>query len=600
MPFESIKEDKLDCKLANKELIKPCKLNSIILITSANRIEDLDLISNSINIHFNYIIVCFNEANQMIDYNKYKTLIIILMETFDKCVNLSMNMGFKQQSFIISRFISNFEFWNYKTFSFEKLTSEESVQHLNFKDNLYLIRKTVANGIRQLKFILNNKRISLCNIYESKNEDKICNPIIESINNLNWHSNDLVHEYCQNLDVKTVWIPDYHDGPRVDISSTLIHLGQKPILAGHKLTRSPYPETLKLSKITTKLSSLILQHTQIHLNELGEKLTKENYEYYKNNEEFNQVDAVICSFPSSMCEGFMPLNQTLIFNPAKMYNLVRSTTKKHWLKLNENLNILNSKSKLIVSATSKYDEEYQFHFTGFKGFRLYAFGGYYAKDVLFKPIRRSILVGPGNRLGEHGHKLLKDLLKYSRQISSGFEFKLVRSLYKRYSLNQLANHRAIVIIPYATQCYSVIDFYISNIPLIAPSLDFLSKWRTLSDRTLAHYYGPNVPLIEPNINSFHKFDPNKEQDEDYRYWAKFADFYEWPFVTTFDSWEDLFFKLNTIDFKNISNKMKKFNSIREADLLNNWCQILRNIKKTNIPKTYDEAKAYFNVTSFQI
>ena len=47
--------------------------------------------------------------------------------------------------------------------------------------------------------------------------------------------------------------------------------------------------------------------------------------------------------------------------------------------------------------------------------------------------------------------------------------------------------------------------------------------------------------------------------------------------------------------------MKNFNSIREADLLDNWCRILKTKDKTaTIPKSFDEALKYFGTDSFQV
>ena len=107
----------------------------------------------------------------------------------------------------------------------------------------------------------------------------------------------------------------------------------------------------------------------VNKRELLEEAVKENFNFYKNEPEFQNVDYVICSFTAAMCEGFIPLNKTIIFNPAHRYNIGRCKNES-WLKLNENYMKLKAKSKLILSAMSKYDEEYQFHFTGMRGFKL--------------------------------------------------------------------------------------------------------------------------------------------------------------------------------------------------------------------------------------
>jgi hypothetical protein len=107
--------------------------------------------------------------------------------------------------------------------------------------------------------------------------------------------------------------------------------------------------------------------------ELNNNMVKENFDFYKKLSDFKQVDVSICSFPVSMCEAFIPLNKTIIFNPAWRYNMLRCT-QRSWLKLNENYFKLKNRNKLIVSSMSRYDEEYQAHFTGLRGYRIFAYG----------------------------------------------------------------------------------------------------------------------------------------------------------------------------------------------------------------------------------
>jgi len=76
--------------------------------------------------------------------------------------------------------------------------------------------------------------------------------------------------------------------------------------------------------------------------------------------------------------------------------------------------------------------------------------------------------------------------------------------------------------------------------------------------------------------------------------------YQWPYVTVFDSDEDLIDKLNTMDLRKISDNMKEFNKIREADLLSNWCSIIKKKENSKIPSTYQESLSYFNTNEFQV
>ena len=81
----------------------------------------------------------------------------------------------------------------------------------------------------------------------------------------------------------------------------------------------------------------------------------------------------------------------------------------------------------------------------------------------------------------------------------------------------------------------------------------------------------------------------------------FSEYYQMPFVTVFNSWSDLILKLKTTDLKQISENMKNFNKIREADLLDNWCRIIKSkSEKATVPKSYEEALKYFNTDTFTV
>ncbi len=141
-------------------------------------------------------------------------------------------------------------------------------------------------------------------------------------------------------------------------------------------------------------------------------------------------------------------------------------------------------------------------------------------------------------------------------------FSHIRSIYKRYTLQELANHPAIVILPYAVMSYSIVEFYAINLPMFVPSIEFLYELNLVEDRTLQsinchHMPDPITLSKQKNVNiSSHAYSPNSEEYSAFSYWLQYADYYQWPFVTVFDSYEDLFTKLKNVDLKRISEKMK--------------------------------------------
>ncbi len=145
--------------------------------------------------------------------------------------------------------------------------------------------------------------------------------------------------------------------------------------------------------------------------------------------------------------------------------------------------------------------------------------------------------------------------------------------------------------------YSIVDFFISNIPIFVPSIEFLVKNNYVNDRTLqSNYCNKKTNDIEHHENSIHQFSPNDDSGEAIKYWLTYADYFQWPYVTVFESFEDLIEKLNTVNLREMSNKMKNFNKVKEANILDNWCRVLKHdTKDSNIPMSFQEAVEYFQL-----
>lgn len=252
---------------------------------------------------------------------------------------------------------------------------------------------------------------------------------------------------------------------------------------------------------------------------------------------------------------------------------------------------------------SRYDLEYQAHFTGLRGYRLYAFGGYYAKHVHYNPIRSEFLVGPTSYLGNHEKQWLVELNQFAAPHQ--LEFRFVRDVYRRYDLQDLANHPGVVIFPYAAMSYSFVDFYIAQIPIFVPSIEILAKYKTVVDRNVKYgsYCRSDTDDIQPDPNSAHgRLSPNDDENETaLKYWLKYADYFQWPFVSVFRSWQELVdMARDRSRLRQISQNMRWFNRLKEADLLENWCQILKKLNKTQLPRSYDESLRYFGFKDFQV
>lgn len=172
----------------------------------------------------------------------------------------------------------------------------------------------------------------------------------------------------------------------------------------------------------------------------------------------------------------------------------------------------------------------------------------------------------------------------------------------RYEYQDLANHPAMIHMPYQVSVMSFFEQYRMNLPLFYPSLDFLVdlqlNYAVLSERTWARIHGRGAiekSDIPKHISYKGQYDPNNERDRtSMRYWLALSDFYIKPHIQYYDSWDDLIQKLLTVDLRAVSEKMKQHNVEFEKNLKEQWRNIFRRLFKDRpdngwpMPKTYEE------------
>ena len=406
-------------------------------------------------------------------------------------------------------------------------------------------------------------------------------------------------EICVKERSLTFWTSDLHKGCQVDTPTVLTNLGHRIIISG-PTKGNPYPFVFKLKGITqySRQSDVLSKKYRTHSTGLNERMIKDNFEFYKNDKMFESIDAFVCSFPSSMCEMWMPFNKTIVFLPAHRYNLGRCTNES-WQRLNEHLNILASMSnpKHIIGAMSVYDEQYLEHYTGLKPLRLFSYSGFYTTNHQYAPKRLEILL-VGHNLESYKLKLLK------------FKLVDVKKLYRHFELSDLVNHPAIVYIAYSVMSYKMTELYSLSIPIFVPSMKFYKSHNNFGpDRSsTSRFYCNNTNLntaVKRHPASAHPYNPNIDADEDEEseyYWLQFSDFYQWPYVTYFDNSEDLENKLESVDFSRIHKGMLAKNEQRKMELLHNWCQATKVIETgRRVPDNYEQAiKKLYNYTQLQV
>jgi len=199
-----------------------CKFDKILLITTIEGLYDLEYIDKNVSPFFPYIVVCTSFNNGFLSTAAMENYFVTFVDeaNFDRCVAKGKRIGFKLQAHFVIKKIREFLFWS-------SIELKKTTKPIGYENKHLFVRNNVANGYASLSYLGQTSETSLCDVYKFVEANKICSNLLSAIDKLNWHSNDLASEYCTDMEVKTIWLPDLHDGTRLDVASVLVNMGMQ-------------------------------------------------------------------------------------------------------------------------------------------------------------------------------------------------------------------------------------------------------------------------------------------------------------------------------------------------------------------------------------
>jgi hypothetical protein len=314
-----------------------------------------------------------------------------------------------------------------------------------------------------------------------------------------------------------------------------------------------------------------------------------------------KMDAMICSHPSGMCELIMPFNRSVILWVTTRFEQGREGNPDKMRGLISNFRALAKRPDTSILANNMYDVHYFNYFTGLNPVYIPSFCDYTGAKYSWDGVQNIILM--------HGFRPRRNIVPASefvadiRRLAPQYKFEFVRDVYPgHYGYDQIAGHPAMLHIPYQASIMSFFEHYRMCIPLIAPSVNLLVKWhmhyKMVSERTwdMALHNKETSASVLPRhaeASPLHVFDPNDEFNEDgVRYWLQFSDFYVFPHVILFDSWEDLAQKLAKADLRSISKAMCAFNKEQLAQIEADWREVLGKVPPASTRPTVSPDLSY--------
>ena len=378
------------------------------------------------------------------------------------------------------------------------------------------------------------------------------------------------------------------------------------------------------------------------------KLRRAFFEAYKDSDEFERVDMFVCSYPAANCELFFPFNKSILIYVTTRLEFGRhdngidwratgwqgKTTKegfekdtaaRRWRNWIADLQHIARNPRHAIVANNRYDAEYIKWMSGIENITIIPSWCGDADDnpcmlhnedhstsvsPVWAPIRSEVLIVHNNIgrsrfdrhvLGFEQHPLVVEMRRAQQNASTkrrggetfdlfggSLKLELISTMYKTgYLKTHLAYHPAVVLIPSQVSTLGLLELYRLNIPLFAPSLDLLIKWQIRHNILWERIYGWPEPTGTSKAPS-----PNSDSVLSLKYWLSKCDWYHWPHVVLFSSWDDLMHKLTTTDLVKTSKAMMQHNADERSTLVNAWRPLLTRARmngKTTIPRKFEDS-----------
>ena len=178
----------------------------------------------------------------------------------------------------------------------------------------------------------------------------------------------------------------------------------------------------------------------------------------------------------------------------------------------------------------------------------------------------------------------------------------IRRLYPKFEYSDLARHRAVVVLPYQLSFMSLFEYYRMQLPLLVPTPQLLADWHlhlgVLSERTWDRVFqrpaARSALPRHPNSTCAMQTDPNNDfSAAAVLEWVRLADFYQWPHVLQFGSWQQLFDLLGDAALlAETSRRMGQFNALERDRITRNWVQILDKVRAHKHSRLQQQQQQY--------
>lgn len=268
----------------------------------------------------------------------------------------------------------------------------------------------------------------------------------------------------------------------------------------------------------------------------------------------------ITTYAPSLALAYQWLRRPLISVLCIRYEIPFSSSPMEWEALTRLLVKRNSRGLAHFVANNSYDAAYFEYFTGIRPTLIPSVCAYVDQHVssAWSPGRSEVLVFGEAETGR---------ACASRLPNAHF----IRDRFTRYAYDDVARVRAHVIIPYNASAMSFFEHFWLGVPQFAPTPRFLLQLQR-DGRALSQLTGEGFGPSPVGRRGGTLPDPNDGRNVEA--WLPLHDIYTFPFVTLFDSFEELTRLLDSVDGPSVSARMRAFNERRRMEARSRWAQVI--------------------------
>ena len=262
---------------------------------------------------------------------------------------------------------------------------------------------------------------------------------------------------------------------------------------------------------------------------------------------------IICEFPANECVGFQPVAKKLIIRFShRWYHHAITSTFKEWIRH-------DSFSKVVLAANNPFDI---YHIKMYLGLDAKCIPSMYGNmlDIAYTPTRSysDLLLLPHHSGGISYNSNASYLRFVTSHLSNTTKLKIAAEFLRKpkFDYVDLGKFVAGVVLPYASHTSSINEAYSIGIPLFIPSPALVANWHISRSNSL------NCGIFSCGIMTHMRIGNNRDSFSSNLFgkatnegnvcnieknasasciadWISYSDFYNFPYVKIFDSWNSL-------------------------------------------------------------